>query len=115
MRSRLPRGSRAPYRVYAQDDTGEIALIYFSARADWLASLLRLAHVVTAAAWFGASLYVLRLDASLAAGDVWRADGQSLTRLTRDAGAAREQVPLFRWQAYMAWASGFLLDRKSVV
>lgn len=80
-----------------------------AALSDWLASLLRLAHVVTAAAWFGASLYVLRLDASLAAGDVWRADGQSLTRLTRDAGAAREQVPLFRWQAYMAWASGFLL------
>ena len=35
-----PRGSRAPYRVYGWDDTGEIALVYFSPRADWLAKLL---------------------------------------------------------------------------
>ncbi len=35
-----PRGSRAPYRVYGFDDTGEIALVFFSARADWLTKLL---------------------------------------------------------------------------
>ena len=35
-----PRGSRAPYRVYGWDDTGEIALVFFSARADWLTKLL---------------------------------------------------------------------------
>jgi len=35
-----PRGSRAPYRVYGWDETGEIALVFFSARADWLAKLL---------------------------------------------------------------------------
>ncbi|TBW36973.1 ATP-dependent DNA helicase RecG [Siculibacillus lacustris] len=35
-----PRGSRAPYRVYGWDDTGEIALVYFSARADWMTKLL---------------------------------------------------------------------------
>ena len=35
-----PRGSRAPYRVYGWDETGEIALVFFSARADWLTKLL---------------------------------------------------------------------------
>ncbi len=35
-----PRGSRAPYRVYGWDDTGEIALVFFSARADWMTKLL---------------------------------------------------------------------------
>jgi ATP-dependent DNA helicase RecG len=35
-----PRGSRAPYKVYGFDETGEIALVFFSARADWLAKLL---------------------------------------------------------------------------
>jgi ATP-dependent DNA helicase RecG len=35
-----PSGSRAPYKVFAQDDTGEIALIYFHAHGDWLQKLL---------------------------------------------------------------------------
>ena len=35
-----PRGSRAPYRVYGFDETGEIALVFFSARADWVTKLL---------------------------------------------------------------------------
>lgn len=35
-----PRNSRAPYRVYGWDETGEIALVFFSARADWLTKLL---------------------------------------------------------------------------
>ncbi|MEJ1159019.1 ATP-dependent DNA helicase RecG [Prosthecomicrobium sp. N25] len=35
-----PPGSRAPYRVMAQDDTGEIALVYFHAKGDWLQKLL---------------------------------------------------------------------------
>ncbi len=35
-----PRNSRAPYRVYGRDDTGEIALVFFSAHADWLTKLL---------------------------------------------------------------------------
>ncbi|MQT11272.1 ATP-dependent DNA helicase RecG [Segnochrobactrum spirostomi] len=30
------RGSRAPYRVFASDETGEIALPFFHAKADWL-------------------------------------------------------------------------------
>ena len=76
---------------------------------EWAASLLRLAHVVTAAAWFGAFLHVSRLDATLAHGAAWRADGQRLTRLGVGEGAPSEAPPLFRWQAYMAWASGFLL------
>jgi ATP-dependent DNA helicase RecG len=32
-----PRGSKAPYRVFAHDETGEIALTFFHAKGDWLA------------------------------------------------------------------------------
>lgn len=36
-----PRGNRsAPYRVFAHDESGEIALTFFHARADWLAKAL---------------------------------------------------------------------------
>ncbi|MGO4833820.1 OB-fold nucleic acid binding domain-containing protein, partial [Rhizobiaceae sp. 2RAB30] len=36
-----PRGNRSvPYRVYAHDDTGEIALTFFHAHAEWLAKAL---------------------------------------------------------------------------
>jgi len=36
-----PRGNRRiPYRVYAHDDTGEIALTFFHANADWLKKTL---------------------------------------------------------------------------
>src|SRR5256885_14887569 len=32
-----PRGNpRIPYRVYASDETGEVALTFFHARQDWL-------------------------------------------------------------------------------
>ncbi|MDR3495460.1 MAG: DEAD/DEAH box helicase, partial [Ancalomicrobiaceae bacterium] len=35
-----PRGTRQPYKVYAQDDSGEIALVFFHARADYLMKVL---------------------------------------------------------------------------
>ena len=35
-----PNRPRAPYRVYAQDNTGDITLTYFSARRDYLEKLL---------------------------------------------------------------------------
>ncbi|TPQ49638.1 ATP-dependent DNA helicase RecG [Prosthecomicrobium hirschii] len=35
-----PPGSRAPYKIFAYDDTGEIALTFFHAKADWLEKLL---------------------------------------------------------------------------
>lgn len=31
-----PRHSRAPYKVFCHDDTGEIALVFFHAHTDWL-------------------------------------------------------------------------------
>ncbi len=34
-----PPHSRAPYRISAFDDTGEITLVWFSAKADWLKKL----------------------------------------------------------------------------
>src|SRR5579859_6471512 len=35
-----PRNSRAPYLVYASDDTGDVVLTYFSAKADYVEKLL---------------------------------------------------------------------------
>ena len=35
-----PRRSRAPYRVYASDDTGDITLTYFNPNRDYLEKLL---------------------------------------------------------------------------
>ncbi|MDJ0929648.1 ATP-dependent DNA helicase RecG [Breoghania sp.] len=35
-----PTSSRAPYKVYANDDTGEIQLVFFHARRDWLEKTL---------------------------------------------------------------------------
>ena len=36
-----PRGNhRVPYRVFAHDDTGEIALTFFHAHGDWIAKML---------------------------------------------------------------------------
>jgi ATP-dependent DNA helicase RecG len=51
-----PRGNRSvPYRVYAHDDTGEVALTFFHAHAAWLQSQLpEGAHVVVSGRmeWF---------------------------------------------------------------
>ncbi|MBL8573301.1 MAG: ATP-dependent DNA helicase RecG [Hyphomicrobiaceae bacterium] len=35
-----PRGTRRPYKVFVQDDTGELALTFFNPRADWLTKQL---------------------------------------------------------------------------
>jgi ATP-dependent DNA helicase RecG len=35
-----PPGTRQPYKVFAQDDTGEIALVFFRAKGDYLAKML---------------------------------------------------------------------------
>ncbi|MCK0208562.1 ATP-dependent DNA helicase RecG [Starkeya koreensis] len=35
-----PRGSRAPYRVYAHDETGDIVLAFFKADRSWMERLL---------------------------------------------------------------------------
>ncbi|MCS0496596.1 ATP-dependent DNA helicase RecG [Ancylobacter sp. MQZ15Z-1] len=35
-----PRGSRAPYRIYAHDETGDIVITYFKGDRNWLERLL---------------------------------------------------------------------------
>ncbi|PHP65764.1 ATP-dependent DNA helicase RecG [Zhengella mangrovi] len=51
-----PRGrSNMPYRVFAHDDTGEIALTFFHAKAQWLEKLLPEGETVTVSGkveWF---------------------------------------------------------------
>src|SRR5690606_10038287 len=39
-RHQRPRGPRQPYRVVCGDDTGEICLVFFNARPDYLERLL---------------------------------------------------------------------------
>lgn len=39
-----PGRGRAPYRVICADETGEIELVYFHAKGDWLEKLLPLGH-----------------------------------------------------------------------
>lgn len=40
-----PHRSRAPYRIYAHDDTGDLTLTYFNARRDYLEKLLPVGEI----------------------------------------------------------------------
>ncbi|MGV3553268.1 ATP-dependent DNA helicase RecG [Rhizobium sp.] len=41
-----PRGSNQPYRVFLQDDTGELALVFFRAKGNWLEKSLPIDETV---------------------------------------------------------------------
>ncbi|MGV8840668.1 MAG: ATP-dependent DNA helicase RecG [Bauldia sp.] len=50
-----PRNSRAPYRVFVHDDTGEMALVFFGGNGPWLAKKLvpnTIVHVSGQVEWF---------------------------------------------------------------
>jgi ATP-dependent DNA helicase RecG len=120
-----PGRSRAPYLVYASDDTGDIVLTYFSSHKDYIAKLLpvgerryvsgtvvlydgmrQMVHpdrVVDEAGFANLPLVepVYPLTEGLAAGNVRRAMDGALTRLPDlpewqdDAWVARERFPAF--------------------
>ena len=56
-RSRRRGNRRIPYRVFAHDDTGEIALTFFHAHGDWLEKTLPVGAdaAMSAAAWSGST------------------------------------------------------------
>ncbi|BCH32851.1 ATP-dependent DNA helicase RecG [Mesorhizobium sp. L-8-10] len=116
-----PRGNRSvPYRVYAHDDTGEIALTFFHAHTEWLAKALPEGEQVVVSGrmeWFNGRPSMVHPDHIARAGDaeglplvepvypltaglsvkvLRRAVGQGLSRLPQlpewlDADIARRQ------------------------
>ncbi len=60
-----PRSSRAPYKVYCHDETGEIALVFFHANADWLRRQMPVgADIVVSgrAEWFNGQAQIVHPD-----------------------------------------------------
>ena len=132
-----PRGNRSvPYRVYAHDDTGEIALTFFHAHAAYLEKAMPVGeHVVVSGRmeWFNGRPTMVHPDHIAPLGDadslplvepvypltaglsgkvLRRAIGQALARLPAlpewlDATVAQKQsFPAFRGSAEAAARSG---------
>ena len=89
--------------------------------ADWLNLLLRWAHLVAGIAWIGTSFYFIALDLSLrrrgdapegVTGTAWEVHGGGFYRVEKYAvapPALPEHLTWFRWEAYLAWLTGFAL------
>ncbi len=72
-----PGNSRVPYRVYCQDETGEIALTYFRGNKKWLEKLLPVGqerHVSGRPEWFNGQLTMVHPDLVLTPEDLAEAD-----------------------------------------
>lgn len=107
-----PAGSRAPYKVFAQDDTGEIALVFFHARADWLETALPVGErrwISGRVEWFNGAPQMAHPDYILTDADFSRmpavepiypmTEGLSPKLMTRAIGAALDRLPeLPEWQ-----------------
>jgi ATP-dependent DNA helicase RecG len=120
-----PHRSRAPYRIYTHDDTGDLTLTYFNARRDYLEKLLpvdELRYVSGTAEFYDGMLQMVHPDRvvdeagfatlplvepvyplteGLALGNVRRAIDGALTRLPDlpewqdESWVARERFPAF--------------------
>jgi ATP-dependent DNA helicase RecG len=120
-----PHRARAPYRIYAHDDTGDITLTYFNARREYLEKLLPVGetrYVSGTAEFYDGMLQMVHPDRvvdeqgfaalpliepvyalteGLAAGNVRRAMNDALARLPDltewqdEAWVARERFPSF--------------------
>lgn len=90
---------------------------------DWLNLVLRWAHVITGIAWIGSSFYFIWLDLRLnvpprdpenpeVAGDLWAVHGGGFYHAQKYKLAPAtlpEPLHWFKWEAYFAWITGFLL------
>lgn len=69
-----PRGkSNVPYRVFAHDDTGDIALTFFHARQNWLESALPVGETVLVSGkvdWFNGRASMVHPDRMALASDI---------------------------------------------
>jgi len=88
---------------------------------EWLAFMARWGHLAAAMAWFGAAFYFrarelrLKWSADLPPGAVsaqWEFYGGGYIQATMFRGSpvnAPRQPPLFKWESYFTWITGFLL------
>ena len=105
-------GSRAPYKVFGHDETGEVALIYFHPRADWLEKQLPVGavrHVSGLGEWFNARAQIAHPDYVVAEDDLASlplvepvyplTEGVGQKSLARAVAAALAAVPVLpEWQ-----------------
>ncbi|MBB4302292.1 ATP-dependent DNA helicase RecG [Rhodobium orientis] len=67
-----PRHSRAPYKVFCHDETGEIALVFFHAKEDWLQKQLPVGetrYVSGKVEWFNGQAQIVHPDHIVAEAD----------------------------------------------
>lgn len=107
-----PRRSRAPYLIYASDDTGDIVITYFNARRDYLEKLLPVGeerYVSGTAALYDGMLQMVHPDRVVDAAGFARlplldpvyplTEGLGPNQLRRAIDAGLERVPeLPEWQ-----------------
>jgi len=68
-----PRRSRAPYRVFVHDDSGELALVYFHANRSWLERTLpvgKTVYVSGVVEWFNGRAQIVHPDYVVAEADL---------------------------------------------
>lgn len=88
---------------------------------DWLHLIIRWFHLITGAAWIGASFYFNWLNnhvrpvddpSGRLAGGLWAVHGGAFYEVRKYKGAP-EQLPetlhWFKWEAYMTWVTGITL------
>src|SRR5215469_9258322 len=107
-----PRRARAPYMIYASDDTGDIVLTYFNAHKDYLDKLLpvgALRYVSGTAAMYDGMLQMVHPDRVVSEADLAKlplvepvyplTEGLTLNQLRKAADLALARLPdLPEWQ-----------------
>ncbi|MDE0779695.1 MAG: urate hydroxylase PuuD [Alphaproteobacteria bacterium] len=88
---------------------------------DWMSFAARWLHVVTGIAWIGSSFYFIALDLGLRKpsnlpegvyGEEWQVHGGGFYHVRKFLVAPAEMpehLIWFKWEAYSAWLSGFVL------
>jgi ATP-dependent DNA helicase RecG len=107
-----PQRSRAPYQIYASDETGDIILTYFHAKRDYLEKLLpigELRYVSGTTALYDHMLQMVHPDRVVSAAELDKlpmvepvyplTEGLSLNQVRRAADGALAKIPnLPEWQ-----------------
>ena len=107
-----PQRSRAPYQIYASDDTGDIVLTFFNARRDYLEKLLpvgELRYVSGSVALYDGMLQMVHPDRVVSEADLANlpliepvyplTEGLSLNQVRKAVDGALTRVPeLDEWQ-----------------
>jgi ATP-dependent DNA helicase RecG len=107
-----PHRSRAPYQIYASDESGDIVLTYFHAKRDYLEKLLpvgELRYVSGTTAFYDGMLQMVHPDRVVSEADLDKlpmvepvyplTEGLSLNQVSRAADAAVARIPsLPEWQ-----------------